>query len=80
MTNSDLMLSTGVVARMFGVSTKTVTRWAQKGSLPSVRTPGGHRRFYRSDVDAFLAVEVASTCSVGEATETAAPPTEEATQ
>ena len=33
------------VARLFGVSVSTVTRWAQRGLLPSVRTPGGHYRF-----------------------------------
>lgn len=38
-------LSRRAVARMFGVSTSTVTRWAQKGLLRTVRTPGGHYRF-----------------------------------
>ena len=33
------------VARIFGVSVSTVTRWAQRGLLPAVRTPGGHYRF-----------------------------------
>ena len=33
------------VARVFGVSVSTVTRWAQRGLLPAVRTPGGHYRF-----------------------------------
>lgn len=33
------------VARLFGVSVSTVTRWAQQGKLPTVRTPGGHYRF-----------------------------------
>jgi excisionase family DNA binding protein len=38
-------LSRRDVARMFGVSTSTVTRWAQRGLLRTVRTPGGHYRF-----------------------------------
>jgi excisionase family DNA binding protein len=38
-------LSRRDVARLFGVSTSTVTRWAQKGLLRTVRTPGGHYRF-----------------------------------
>ncbi len=38
-------LSRRDVARLFGVSTSTVTRWAQKGLLRTVRTPGGHSRF-----------------------------------
>jgi excisionase family DNA binding protein len=33
------------VAALFGVSASTVTRWAQKGLLRTVRTPGGHYRF-----------------------------------
>lgn len=43
------------VADLFRVSTKTVTRWASTGRLrTATRTPGGHRRFARADVDAFL--------------------------
>ena len=38
-------LSRGEVARLFGVSVSTVTRWARTGLLKSVRTPGGHYRF-----------------------------------
>jgi excisionase family DNA binding protein len=33
------------VASLFGVSASTVTRWAQRGLLKTVRTPGGHYRF-----------------------------------
>lgn len=39
------LLSTGAVARLFGVSPSTVTRWARLGVLKAVRTPGGHFRF-----------------------------------
>jgi len=38
------------VAAVFGVDPKTVTRWANAGHLPVVRTLGGHRRFQRDDV------------------------------
>ena len=38
-------LSRGDVARLFGVSLSTVTRWARTGLLPTVRTPGGHYRY-----------------------------------
>jgi excisionase family DNA binding protein len=33
------------VAKLFSVSTSTVTRWAQRGLIKAVRTPGGHYRF-----------------------------------
>jgi excisionase family DNA binding protein len=38
-------ISRGEVARLFGVSASTVTRWARTGLLKAVRTPGGHYRF-----------------------------------
>ncbi len=38
-------LSRGDVARLFGVSASTVTRWARQGLLKTLRTPGGHYRF-----------------------------------
>jgi excisionase family DNA binding protein len=39
-------------ARAFGVDVKTVGRWTKLGLLKSFRTPGGHRRFFASDVRA----------------------------
>jgi excisionase family DNA binding protein len=38
-------LSRGEVARLFGVSASTVSRWARRGLLKTIRTPGGHYRF-----------------------------------
>ena len=38
------------VAALFGVSPKTVSRWAEDGKLPSIRTRGGHRRFAEDEV------------------------------
>jgi excisionase family DNA binding protein len=43
-------LSRGDVARLFGVSVSTVTRWARTGLIPAVRTPGGHYRFRADDI------------------------------
>ncbi|MDZ4764680.1 MAG: helix-turn-helix domain-containing protein [Chloroflexota bacterium] len=37
-------------ADLLGVHPATVRNWADKGDLPSRRTPGGHRRFRRADV------------------------------
>ena len=39
------LLRTREVALLFQVSERAVTDWAGKGRLPSVRTPGGHRRY-----------------------------------
>lgn len=38
------------VAQHFRVDPKTVTRWAQQGRLTTIRTVGGHRRYYESEV------------------------------
>lgn len=35
---------------MYGVDPRTVARWAKSGKVTAVRTLGGHRRFYRSEV------------------------------
>lgn len=50
----DPLLTPGEVALMFRVDPKTVTRWAAAGRIGSIRTPGGHRRFYESEVRALL--------------------------
>ena len=39
------LLRTREVAVLFQVSERAVTDWATKGRIPSVRTPGGHRRY-----------------------------------
>lgn len=53
----DDLLTPGQVAAIFKVSVTTVGKWADDGKLPSFRTPGGQRRFRRTDISAFLAGE-----------------------
>lgn len=48
------LLTPAEVAFLFRADIKTVTRWAKNGKLASVRTPGGHRRYFRAQVDALL--------------------------
>ena len=50
----EIPLSAGEVAILMGVDTRTVSRWAIDGLLPCFFTPGGHRRFRRSDIQPFL--------------------------
>jgi excisionase family DNA binding protein len=50
----DPLLTPAEVASAFAVDPKTVTRWAKAGRLRSVKTLGGHRRYYRSDIEALL--------------------------
>lgn len=46
------LLTPAEVAAILRVDAKTVTRWANEGRIPSTRTPGGHHRYRRADVDA----------------------------
>lgn len=48
------LLRTREVALLFQVSERAVTDWARKGRIPSVRTPGGHRRYPADQVWALL--------------------------
>lgn len=50
----DRLLKAREVAERTGVSSRTVTRWAVEGRLAAMYTPGGHRRYWESDVEAFL--------------------------
>jgi excisionase family DNA binding protein len=54
MQDVERLLLPAEVAVLLRVSPKTVTRWAKKGDLPSVRTPGGHRRYKESVIRALL--------------------------
>lgn len=45
------MYNTSEVAKIFGVSNKTVIRWATEGKIRAIRTPGGHYRFEEEHID-----------------------------
>ena len=47
----DEWLSLGEAADTLGVHPSTVRSWADQGLLPAHRTPGGHRRFRKQDVE-----------------------------
>lgn len=47
-TAPDLRL--GEAAGILKVHPETLRRWADEGKVPSVRTPGGERRFRREDI------------------------------
>ena len=52
----DRLLTPAEVALLFRVDAKTVARYALAGKLGRVVvTPGGHRRFYETDIRALLA-------------------------
>lgn len=51
---TEHLLTPADVAALVFVDPKTVSRWASKGKIASMRTPGGHRRFRSSDVQALM--------------------------
>jgi len=51
---SEFLTPTEVADRLL-IAPVTVRLWASKGLLPSVATPGGHRRFRAEDVAEFMA-------------------------
>jgi excisionase family DNA binding protein len=47
-------LTLGEASRLLGVDPDTLRRWADNGKVEVFTTPGGHRRFLRSAIDALL--------------------------
>jgi excisionase family DNA binding protein len=56
----EALLRTTEVARRLQVSARTVLAWAQAGKLPSILTPGGHRRYPAQGVERVLATMTAA--------------------
>ena len=52
-TDQEWLSSTEASERL-GVHLTTLRRWADAGSIPCFRTPGGHRRFRVSDLEAWV--------------------------
>lgn len=48
------LMTPGEVADAFRVDPKTVSRWAAAGKIRSLKTPGGHHRFYRNEIELLL--------------------------
>lgn len=53
MDNSE-WINLGDAAEFVGVHPTTMRAWADKGEIPSQRTPGGHRRFRLQDLEAWV--------------------------
>ena len=47
-------LTLGQAAKYLGVAQSTIRKWSDQGRVPAFYTPGGHRRYRRGDLDAFL--------------------------
>jgi excisionase family DNA binding protein len=53
--NEPDWLTLGQAAKHLGVAQSTIRKWSDSGRVPAFYTPGGHRRYRRGDLDAFLA-------------------------
>jgi excisionase family DNA binding protein len=60
-------LTLGQAATYLGVAQSTVRKWSDGGRLSAFYTPGGHRRFRRGDLDAFLAGSSGGTATAEKA-------------
>src|SRR3569623_2640222 len=47
-------LTLGQAARFIGGAQSTIRKWPDQGRVPAFYTPGGHRRYRRSDLESFL--------------------------
>ena len=47
-------LTLGAAAKYLGVAQSTIRKWSDVGRVPTFYTPGGHRRYLRRELDAFL--------------------------
>lgn len=47
-------LTLGQAARYLGVAQSTIRKWSDDGRVRAFYTPGGHRRYRRGDLEAFL--------------------------
>jgi excisionase family DNA binding protein len=52
--NEPDWLTLGQAAKYLGVAQSTIRKWSDLGRVPAFYTPGGHRRYRRRDLDAFL--------------------------
>jgi excisionase family DNA binding protein len=52
--HEEELISISEAARLLGVSMDTLRRWDQSGKLSSVKSEGGHRKYYRSQIEIFL--------------------------
>ncbi len=59
---SDLdWLTLGQAAGHLGVAQSTLRKWTDAGRVPAFKTPGGHRRYRRRDLESFLEHSRSST-------------------
>ena len=56
----DKIFSISEAAEYLGVSALTLRNWESKAKIRAFRTPGGHRRFRKSDLDVIFGPDAKS--------------------
>lgn len=64
--NGAELLAVGDAAAALGVSVDTLRRWERAGRISALRTPTGHRRFRREDLDQLLTPSAPQRTSAAE--------------
>ncbi|MGH7763572.1 MAG: MerR family transcriptional regulator [Candidatus Dormibacteraceae bacterium] len=57
-------LSLGEASRWLGITPATLRRWTDQGDVPAFVTPGGHRRFARTAIEALVPQHAARPASL----------------
>jgi len=53
---SSKLITIKEAASLLSVSTKTLRRWDDEGTLKAIKTVGGHRRYLQDDIDKYMKV------------------------
>jgi len=61
--NEPEWLTLGQAARFLGVAQSTIRKWTDQQRVPAFKTPGGHRRYRRVDLQRFLERSAAGDAS-----------------
>ncbi|MCU0490800.1 MAG: helix-turn-helix domain-containing protein [Chloroflexaceae bacterium] len=64
MLSDEQFLSLSAASKLLGVHSATLRRWADAGEVPVYITPGGHRRFARSDIEGLAARNPTPTTAI----------------
>ena len=51
-----MLLSAQQIKELFGIHRNTLLKWEKEGLLQPVKTPGGRRRYRRSDIEGLLGI------------------------
>ncbi len=49
----ELWLTVTEAAKLLGVTEPTLRKWTDSGRIAVFRTPGGHRRYLRTEIEIF---------------------------